>query len=158
VRTLDIAVDTETAFTALFGAVSHAFWLDSAGLTRFSHLGADTGPRGELVTYRVGDGQVTVESAGRVRQVPGTAFDYLDAQLATRRVAASTDLPFDPACGYVGYFGYELKADCGSRNKHEVRGRRTVARPRSRALRGLPAVSRPPGGLLRTGTLPARRP
>lgn len=112
VRTLEGAVDTEAAFTALFGAVPHAFWLDSAGTDRFSHLGADTGPRGELVTYRVGDGQVN--------GVPGTIFDYLDAQLAARRVEAPPGLPFDPACGYVGYFGYELKADCGGRNKHEA--------------------------------------
>jgi para-aminobenzoate synthetase len=110
VRTLDTAVDTEAAFTALFGSAPHAFWLDSGGLDRFSHLGANTGPRGELVTYRVGDGQVN--------GVPGTIFDYLETQLAVRRVEAPPGLPFDPACGYVGYFGYELKADCGSRNKH----------------------------------------
>ncbi len=119
VRTLDHAVDPETAFSALFGGASHAFWLDSSGLTRFSHLGADTGPRGELVIYRVGDGQVTVESAdGGVRPVAGTVFDYLEARLAQRHVEPPAGLPFDPACGYVGYFGYELKADCGGRNKH----------------------------------------
>ncbi|HEY4023341.1 MAG TPA: aminodeoxychorismate synthase component I [Pseudonocardiaceae bacterium] len=124
VRTLDVAVDTETAFTALFDSAPHAFWLDSAhvepGVARFSHLGADTGPRGELLTYQVGDGEVTVESAdGGVHHVRGTVFDYLDAQLAARRVASLPGLPFDPACGYVGYFGYELKADCGGRNKHQ---------------------------------------
>ena len=122
VRALDAAVDTEAAFIALFGSAPHAFWLDSAhvepGLARFSHLGADTGPRGELVSYRVGDGQVRVASAGGARQVDGTIFDYLDAQLAARRVDAPAGLPFDPTCGYVGYFGYELKADCGSPNKH----------------------------------------
>jgi para-aminobenzoate synthetase len=118
VRTLDAELDAETAFTALFGTAPHAFWLDSAGLDRFSHFGADTGPRGELVTYRVGDGHVEVESAGGVRKVEGTVFDYLAARLADRRVAPLPDLPFDPACGYVGYFGYELKADCGARNKH----------------------------------------
>ncbi len=124
VHTFDRAVNTEAAFRALFGSAEHAFWLDSAhvepGLARFSHLGADTGPRGELLTYRVGEGQVTVESAdGGARTVADTTvFDYLDAQLAARRVEPPADLPFDPACGYVGYFGYELKADCGGRNKH----------------------------------------
>ncbi|HEY4460942.1 MAG TPA: gamma-glutamyl-gamma-aminobutyrate hydrolase family protein, partial [Pseudonocardiaceae bacterium] len=81
-RTLEREVDAETAFTALFGAAPHAFWLDSAGLARFSHLGADTGPHGELVTYRVGDGEVSVESDGVIHRVPGTVFDYLDARLA----------------------------------------------------------------------------
>lgn len=118
VRTLDVEVDAETAFTELFGTAPHAFWLDSAGLARFSHFGADTGPRGELVTYRVGDDEVGVESAGGRRRVAGTVFDYLDERLAARRVEPLPGLPFDPACGYVGYFGYELKADCGSRNKH----------------------------------------
>lgn len=117
-RTMEIEVDAETAFTALFGAAPQAFWLDSAGLARFSHFGANTGPRGELVTYRVGDGEVGVESAGVTRRVPGTVFDYLDARLAARRAEPLPGLPFDPPCGYVGYFGYELKADCGGRNKH----------------------------------------
>ena len=118
VRTLDVELDAETAFTALFGTAPQAFWLDSAGLGRFSHFGANTGPRGELVTYRVGDGHVDVSSVNGARQVDGTVFDYLDARLAAGRVAPLPDLPFDPACGYVGYFGYELKADCGARNKH----------------------------------------
>jgi para-aminobenzoate synthetase len=123
VRTLDVEVDTEAAFGALFGSAPHAFWLDSAhvepGLARFSHLGADSGPLGELVTYRVGEGQVAISpNNGPPRRLPGTIFDYLDAELAARRAQPPPDLPFDPACGYVGYFGYELKADCGTGNRH----------------------------------------
>ena len=30
----------------------------------------------------------------------------------------SDDLPFDFNCGFVGYFGYELKADCGGSDAH----------------------------------------
>jgi para-aminobenzoate synthetase len=44
-------------------------------------------------------------------------FDYLKRQLGNRRVDA-TGLPFDFTGGYVGYFGYEMKADCGSSNRH----------------------------------------
>ncbi len=30
----------------------------------------------------------------------------------------SHDLPFDFNCGFVGYFGYELKADCEGNDAH----------------------------------------
>ncbi len=122
VRTLDFAVDTEAVFDALFAGSPSAFWLDSAhvepGLARFSHLGNGAGPLGETVRYHVGTDQVTVTPAnGAPRQVPGTIFDYLRAELARREVHAP-ELPFDHTCGYVGYFGYELKADCGATNGH----------------------------------------
>jgi para-aminobenzoate synthetase len=122
VRVLDFAADTEAVFDALFAGSSSAFWLDSAhvepGLARFSHLGNGAGPLGETVRYHVGSGQVTVTPADGVpREVPGTIFDYLRAELARREVHAP-ELPFDHACGYVGYFGYELKADCGATNVH----------------------------------------
>ena len=38
-------------------------------------------------------------------------FDYLGRE--TRRLRRPPgDLPFDFDCGFAGYFGYELKADC----------------------------------------------
>ena len=122
VRTLDFAADTEAVFDALFAGSPSAFWLDSAhvepGLARFSHLGNGAGPLGETVRYHVGGEQVTVTPAGGTpRQVPGTIFDYLRTELAGREVHAP-ELPFDHTCGYVGYFGYELKADCGATNAH----------------------------------------
>ncbi|MEU6862234.1 aminodeoxychorismate synthase component I [Streptomyces sp. NPDC046876] len=122
VRTLPAAVDTERTFTALYADSAHAFWLDSSmtapGLSRFSFLGDAAGPHSEVLTYRVGDGSVLVEPAqGAPYREPGTVFDVLDARLAARRVEAP-DLPFDLPGGYVGYFGYELKADCGAPNRH----------------------------------------
>jgi para-aminobenzoate synthetase len=122
VRRLPGAVPTEAAFTMLYGKSRHAFWLDSAmlapGLSRFSFLGDVGGPLSEVVRYRVGDGKVDVMAAdGTSRRVDTTIFDYLDEGLTRRRVE-STDLPFDFVGGYVGYFGYELKADTGSVNKH----------------------------------------
>ena len=32
----------------------------------------------------------------------------------------SDDLPFDFNCGFVGYFGYELKADCEGNDAHSL--------------------------------------
>jgi len=116
------AVDTEAAFTRMYGASRRAFWLDSAlveeGLSRFSFFGDDSGPLAEFVRYDVESGVCEIERSGRpMRKVTTTVFDYLRRQLATRHVDAG-DLPFDFTGGYVGYFGYETKADCGSPNRH----------------------------------------
>ncbi|MGW1625290.1 aminodeoxychorismate synthase component I [Streptomyces sp. NPDC002172] len=118
------AVDTEAAFTRLFAASPRAFWLDSSlveeGRSRFSFLGDDSGPLAEFVRYDVTAGRCAVERAGRPpRKVSASVFDYLKRQLSSRRVDAD-GLPFDFTGGYVGYFGYETKADCGSPNRHRA--------------------------------------
>ncbi|MFG2279089.1 chorismate-binding protein [Streptomyces asoensis] len=123
-RRLAGAIDTEAAFTRLYADSPRAFWLDSSrverGLSRFSFLGDDSGPLAEFVRYDVGSGRCEIERAGRPpRKVRASVFDYLKRQLANRRVDA-TGLPFDFTGGYVGYFGYETKADCGSPNRHRA--------------------------------------
>ncbi|WP_328749855.1 chorismate-binding protein [Streptomyces sp. NBC_00285] len=116
------AVDTEAAFTRMYAASPRAFWLDSAlveeGRSRFSFFGDDSGPLAEFVRYDVESGRCEIERAGRpTRKVTASVFDYLGRQLTSRRVDGS-GLPFDFTGGYVGYFGYETKADCGSPNRH----------------------------------------
>jgi para-aminobenzoate synthetase len=116
------AVDTEAAFTRMYGASPRAFWLDSSlveqGLSRFSFFGDGSGPLAEFVRYDVVSGRCEIERAGRPpRKVAASVFDYLRRQLTNRRVDAA-GLPFDFTGGYVGYFGYEMKADCGSPNRH----------------------------------------
>ncbi|GGR98449.1 aminodeoxychorismate synthase, component I [Streptomyces humidus] len=116
------AVDAESAFARMYAGSPRAFWLDSSrvekGLSRFSFLGDDSGPLAEFVRYDVEAGTCEIERAGRPpRKVRASVFDYLRRQLAGRRVDA-TGLPFDFTGGYVGYFGYETKADCGSPNRH----------------------------------------
>ncbi|MFI5962776.1 chorismate-binding protein [Streptomyces asoensis] len=123
-RRLAGAIDTEAAFTRLYADSPRAFWLDSSrverGLSRFSFLGDDSGPLAEFVRYDVESGRCEIERAGRPpRKVRASVFDYLKRQLANRRVDA-TGLPFDFTGGYVGYFGYETKADCGSPNRHRA--------------------------------------
>lgn len=77
------------------------------------------GPRAEYVTYRVPEMTVRVEhSDGGVEEIRSTFFDYLDAQLRERSVAPQSDLPFGFCLGYVGYLGYELKADTGGQLAH----------------------------------------
>lgn len=124
-RVLDRAVDTEAAFLRLYGTSATAFWLDSEhvepGLDRFSFLGDAAGPLAEVVRYRVGSGFVTVTgSGGQVRREPGTVLDYLATALDTRFLPLPAQLPFDFAGGFVGYLGYEVKADCGGTAAHRA--------------------------------------
>lgn len=120
-RKLDRWVDPEAAFAGCYGAGRSAFWLDSSltapGLGRFSYMGDDRGPLAMRVRYDVSAGEVVVaQGAGEVRQRQGL-FDFLRHQLERRHVAAA-ELPFDFQCGFVGYLGYEMKADCGAPQGH----------------------------------------
>jgi para-aminobenzoate synthetase len=118
-------VNTETMFTELFGSSPTCFWLDSslvrAGLSRFSFLGDGSGPLSETLTYRVGDAGVEIRDASGVRMAAGSAFDVLERRLSELRMPADPALPFEFTAGYVGYVGYEMKADCGAGAAHCAR-------------------------------------
>ncbi len=120
-RVVRTGADAEAIFLELFADSPHCFWLDSSrveeGLSRFSFLGDTSGPLSEVLTYRTGSGAVRVRDADGVRLVPGSVFDVLGQRLRDRRVP-DTDLPFDLTGGYVGYFGYELRAECGAAARH----------------------------------------
>jgi para-aminobenzoate synthetase len=121
VERLDRVCDPEQAFAELFGDRSHAFWLDSSRLderSRFSFIGDAGGPLGAVIDYDVAARQVRVTRGGSVEVHDETIFDYLNRELARLRLP-SDELPFDLNCGFVGYFGYELKADCGGDLVHE---------------------------------------
>ncbi|WP_067697003.1 aminodeoxychorismate synthase component I [Nocardia jejuensis] len=117
------AVDAEEVFLRLYRDSPTAFWLDSEhvepGLDRFSFLGDASGPLAETVRYRVGSGSVEVESAAGARSVPGGVLEYLSGELRRRRIEFP-DVPFDFVGGYVGYLGYEMKADCGAAVTHRA--------------------------------------
>jgi para-aminobenzoate synthetase len=123
VVTMDYAVDAEETYLRLFADEPHNFWLDSSkivpGLSRFSFVGACSGPRAEILTYRVGRGSVDIAKPnGHQDTEPGTIFDVLKRRLSALRITDDPDLPFGFRGGYVGYFGYELKADLGARQRH----------------------------------------
>jgi len=121
---VDTWCDPEAAFVALFGDREHAVWLDSSrvehGLARFSFMGAPDGPLGQVVRYDVATRALTVDRAdGREERQEGV-LDYCERELARLR-ADAPDLPFDFTCGFAGYLGYELKADCGGDLVHRSR-------------------------------------
>ncbi len=118
VRTLSSTVTPEVAYSALFKEETPSFWLDSSlvaeGLSRFSFMGDTRGPHAEYVSYRLHERRVVVRRRGEVFEERIAFLDYLERELA-RRAVASDELPFDFALGYVGYLGYEMKADCEAR-------------------------------------------
>ncbi len=119
-RRLDGPHDPEQAFVSLYGESHSAFWLDSSrpgNGSRFSFMGDDSGPLGATVSYDVDAGEVTVERGGETEVRVESIFDYLDSPLERLRLLAA-DLPFDFDCGFAGYLGYELKADCGADRAH----------------------------------------
>jgi para-aminobenzoate synthetase len=121
VKRLDTLYDTERAFVNLYGAGETAFWLDSSKVderARFSFMGATGGPLSATIHYDVSSGELRIERAdGEVELLQESIFDYLSREM--RRVRhLSDDLPFDFNCGFVGYFGYELKADCEGNDAH----------------------------------------
>ncbi|UZD61151.1 aminodeoxychorismate synthase component I [Brevibacterium sp. JSBI002] len=139
-------VSDEQLFVELFGDEPEAVWLDGNlpgnDSSRYSIMGAPSGPLSKVATASVPEGTVEVrlasgESEGSIHS--SGIFDWLDAELAGTTVvvsgsdiAASGDentfpngsrgskeLPFEFRLGWVGYLGYELKTEVGSPNRHE---------------------------------------
>jgi para-aminobenzoate synthetase len=120
-RRLDFLPDGERAFAACFGASREAFWLDSSSPTeersRFSFMGDASGPLGASIAYDVATGRLQVEDRSGSHVTEESIFDYLTRELGRLRQAGA-ELPFDFDCGFVGYLGYELKAECGGADVH----------------------------------------
>jgi para-aminobenzoate synthetase len=120
VKRLDTLHDAERAFVNLYGDSETAFWLDSSKIderARFSFMGAADGPLAASIYYDVSAGELLVKRAEGEEVLEESIFDYLSREMRRMRYL-SHDLPFDFNCGFVGYFGYELKADCEGNDAH----------------------------------------
>jgi aminodeoxychorismate synthase component I len=93
-------IDPEDVFAALYGDENYAVWLDSG--THAESGMSVIGAAARRLTASVSDNQVTVDGVSR----PGTVFDFLRDDLAQH--AVPEDGPF--ALGWVGWLGYELRA------------------------------------------------
>jgi para-aminobenzoate synthetase len=114
---------TEALFERLFGDAEHAFWLDSADaptrLAQRSFLGTSAGSGRCVLSYDVESGTAIRHGAGGASSERASIFDLLDRELAGHAIEPPpADLPPGLMGGFVGYLGYELKADCGSPNVH----------------------------------------
>jgi para-aminobenzoate synthetase len=121
VKRIDSTYDTERAFAHLYGESADAFWLDSSMLderTRFSFMGDAGGPLASSIDYDAHADELRVTpSGGETEVLQETIFDYLAREMRRLR-HLSDELPFDFNCGFVGYFGYELKAVSGGSGAH----------------------------------------
>jgi len=114
-RRIPVSLDAENVFIQNFSDSDASFWLDSAlvrGFSRFSYMGDASGPHAEYISYRMSKKQVSVTFQGKTEILSETIFDYLNRMLKERYIETDS-LPFDFNLGYAGYFGYELKGDCG---------------------------------------------
>ncbi|WP_407549833.1 aminodeoxychorismate synthase component I [Streptomyces sp. Pv4-95] len=127
-RRLEVLVETlptrwsdEVVFDRLFRDGPHPFWLDAARQDadrgRFSVMGDASGPLARVARADVSDTTVTVTGAHGTSQVTAPFLEWLDRDLRGTDVK-SPALPCDFALGWVGYLGYELKAQCGGDRAH----------------------------------------
>ncbi|MEU3878184.1 aminodeoxychorismate synthase component I, partial [Streptomyces sp. NPDC029704] len=86
-------------------------------LGEVSVMGDASGPLARVAAADVPAGTVTVTSAAGTRTLATGFLDWLDEDLRTTRTR-TPDLPFDFALGWVGYLGYELKAECDGDAAH----------------------------------------
>jgi para-aminobenzoate synthetase len=125
VRKVSGLPDPAEVYRRMFARSRHSFWLDSSAViaqrSRFSFMGDGSGPHAHHVRYSLHEGVVTVERAGgELEELRLGFFDYLDAQLRERAVPLPEGLPFELNLGYVGYLGYELKAEVGGSRAHRA--------------------------------------
>ncbi len=127
VRSIAGEPSTELLYERLFGAAEYAFWLDSADaptpLAQCSYLGTSAGPGRRVLEYGVEEGRVTAHGAEGSTVEYASIFDVLGRELSACAIEPLADLRSVGLTrgllgGYVGYLGYECKADCGSPNAH----------------------------------------
>jgi para-aminobenzoate synthetase len=124
-KELGTGLPSEDCFEILYGNSRNSFWLDSSSHSRsqgrYSFMGDDQGPHSELISYDVSKHVVEVTSKAGNRKFDESVFDYLERRMRDIEFIDNLDIPAPFKGGYVGYLGYELKADCGGQNAHRSR-------------------------------------
>jgi para-aminobenzoate synthetase len=121
-RTLEGAAPTEHLYEKLFGDAETSFWLDSADaptwLAQCSYMGTSAGSGERHLSYDVDTAATTIRTPAGEEVRHGSIFELLDQE--TKAVRAEPPIGVDRGLmgGWVGYLGYELKADCGATNVH----------------------------------------
>jgi para-aminobenzoate synthetase len=121
-RTLEGAAPTEHLYERLFADAENSFWLDSADaptwLAQCSYMGTSAGPGERHLSHDVDATTTTIRTPAGEERRHGSIFDLLDHEMIDFQAEAPIGVDRGLMGGYVGYLGYELKADCGSPNVH----------------------------------------
>jgi para-aminobenzoate synthetase len=121
-RTLEGAAPTEHLYERLFAGAETSFWLDSADaptwLAQCSYMGTSAGVGERHLSYDVDAAVTTIRTAAGEELRHGSIFELLGEEM--KGLSAEPPIGVDRGLmgGYVGYLGYELKADCGATNVH----------------------------------------
>ncbi|MFI7408048.1 aminodeoxychorismate synthase component I [Streptomyces sp. NPDC049627] len=114
------ALPAAAVFEEFYGSSPDAYWLDSSRCVRgarYSFMGDASGPLADVITYRHGSQQVESRNHG---PIDTSIWEYLSRRTGVD-LEQETELPFDFNGGFVGYFGYELKAECGGSDRYRSR-------------------------------------
>jgi para-aminobenzoate synthetase len=121
-RTLEGAAPTEHLYERLFADADTSFWLDSADaptwLAQCSYMGTSAGAGERHLSYDVDAATTTVRTPAGEELRHGSIFELLDHEMKDFKAEAPIGVDRGLMGGYVGYLGYELKADCGASNVH----------------------------------------
>jgi para-aminobenzoate synthetase len=121
-RTLEGAAPTEHLYERLFGDAETSFWLDSADaptwLAQCSYMGTSAGPAERHLSYDVDAAVTTIRTATGEEVRHGSIFELLEGEMKDLQAEPPIGVDRGLMGGYVGYLGYELKADCGATNVH----------------------------------------
>jgi aminodeoxychorismate synthase component I len=114
-RRLEFGVSAEAAFDALYADMPYAFWLDRRPARGVGHEHSQVSVMGAAARVaKAWPGRVEVDG----QDVGPGFFDWLEETLAVQ--VDVPDVPFGFTLGWVGYLGYELKAECGGARAHEA--------------------------------------
>ncbi|WP_231371650.1 aminodeoxychorismate synthase [Oxalobacter paraformigenes] len=120
-RQMSCSLNSEQLFDLFFRKNEYAIWLDSSrqdyGSGRFSYLCKADGPLGRVATADVSTHSIRIETNDRIHVVHSNFFDWLENDLEKYQIH-SLETPFEFSLGWVGYIGYEMKADCESPHIH----------------------------------------
>lgn len=125
VQELEMDVPSENIFQFQYANGKNVIWLDTSkvvdGFSRFSYLGCLEGPLSYAIHYDVNKTALKIIKDNKEYHYNESIFDFLERQLAniTVQKVDDADYPFEFRCGFAGYFGYEMKADCGYRTEFE---------------------------------------